>query len=515
MSAGPDGSLGVIWPDLPTFCELAETRRVIPVVYKLLADAETPIGLYRKLTDGQPGTFLLESAETGVWARYSFIGVAAAAMLTSTADQATWIGDPPVGAPQHGNPLAVLERALAELHTPRLEGLPPFTGGFVGSLAYDIVRYWERLPDGNPDEIGIPDVMLGLTRDLAVLDHSDATLTLIANAINHDDSPDRVEQAHAAAVSRLRAMTARLSLPTPASAAVTHPGPTAAAVQRTTQQEYLDAVLAGKDAVRDGEVFQVVVSQRFSMPCPVDALEVYRVLRATNPSPYLYLFRGVQAGPDGARIPVDIVGSSPEALVKAEAGQIMSHPIAGTRPRGVKPEEDNDLAEDLLADVKERSEHLMLVDLARNDLSRVCDPASVHVVDFMSVERYSHVMHLVSTVTGEQRDSAGAIDVLRAIFPHGTLSGAPKPRAMELIDQLEPVRRGIYGGAVGYFDFAGNLDLAIAIRTAVVKNQMAHIQAGAGIVDESVPESEDTECHNKAAAVVAAVHVAQQLHPVT
>jgi anthranilate synthase component 1 len=242
---------------------------------------------------------------------------------------------------------------------------------------------------------------------------------------------------------------------------------------------------------------------------------VYRALRASNPSPYLYLFRGMQVDHEGHQSPIDIVGSSPEALVKVDSGRVLSHPIAGTRPRAAKPEEDNALAEDLLGDVKERSEHLMLVDLARNDLSRVCHPASVNVVDFMSVERYSHVMHLVSTVTGDQRDGVTAVDVLRCAFPAGTLSGAPKPRAMELIDELEPVRRGIYGGAVGYFDFAGNLDLAIAIRTAVLKRGTAHIQAGAGIVHESVPESEDAECHHKAAAAVAAVRAAHTLWPPT
>lgn len=516
MSAGPDGRLGPVWPDLATFRELALDRRVIPVIRRVLADAETPIGLYRKLARSRPGTFLLESADAGVWARYSIIGAGSYAFLTSTADQVTWIGTPPAGAPTGGNALAALEATLAQLHTPPVPGLPPFTGGFVGSLSYDIVRYWESLPDDNPDEVGIPDIMLTLASDVAVLDHNDATLTLIANAINYDGSDARVDEAYADAVRRVEQMTAQVAQPAQSTVAVAHPESaqeTQPPEQRTTRAEYLAAVLAGKDAVRDGEVFQVVLSQRFSMRCPVDGLEVYRALRASNPSPYLYLFRGIQVDDDGRQSPIDIVGSSPEALVKVDSGRVLSHPIAGTRPRAAKPEEDNALAEDLLDDVKERSEHLMLVDLARNDLSRVCHPASVNVVDFMSVERYSHVMHLVSTVIGDQRDGVSAVDVLRCAFPAGTLSGAPKPRAMELIDELETVRRGIYGGAVGYFDFAGNMDLAIAIRTAVLKGGVAYIQAGAGIVHESVPESEDAECHHKAAAAVGAVRTAHTLRP--
>jgi len=509
VSAGPSRELGVVWPDLDTFRELARDRRVIPVVRRVLADAETPIGLYRKLARDAPGTFLLESAEHGgVWSRYSIVGASSMAILTEREGQTHWIGEPPAGVPTEGPPMDTLAETLRALHTPRLAGLPPLTGGMVGVLAYDAVRYWERLPDGCVDEIDAPALMMTLAQDLAVLDHTDGTLTLVANAINQDATDDRVDEAWADAVGRLDDMTRRLDVDAPSTVAVTRTEQVAPR-QRTLRDDYLAAVRTGLQAIRDGEVFQVVLSQRFELDCPADALDVYRCLRAGNPSPYMYLYRGLRA--DGTA--VDVVGSSPEALVKVTAGLVLSHPIAGTRPRGEKPEEDVMLAEDLLDDAKERAEHLMLVDLARNDLARVCEPGTVDVVDFMSVERYSHVMHLVSTVTGEQRPPATALDVLQAAFPAGTLTGAPKHRAMELIDALEPVRRGVYAGVVGYLDFAGDLDMAIAIRTAVISGGVAHVQAGAGIVAESIPENEDAECRAKAAAVLRAVNAANTLQP--
>lgn len=510
MSAGPGRELGTVWPSLDVFRELARDRRVIPVVKRVLADAETPIGLYRKLSHDRPGTFLLESAEHGgVWSRYSFVGASSAATLTEVGGQAHWLGTPPVGVPTDGPALAALAGTLEALHTPRLEGLPPLTGGMVGVIGYDAVRHWERLPEHAVDELGVPQLLMSLATDMAVLDHSDGTLLLVANAVNHDDTDERVDEAWADAVSRLDRMTAELEAPAPSTVAVTDVPGEVVPRQRTAREDYLAAVRTGLQAIRDGEVFQVVLSQRFDLDCPADAVDVYRCLRASNPSPYMYLFRCQT--PDGTGL--DVVGSSPEALVKVESGRVLSHPIAGTRPRGSKPEEDVWLGEDLLADAKERSEHLMLVDLARNDLARVCEPGTVDVVDFMGLERYSHVMHLVSTVTGEQRQGTSAIEVLQSAFPAGTLSGAPKPRAMELIDELEPVRRGVYGGAVGYLDFAGDLDMAIAIRTAVLRDGVAHVQAGAGIVADSVPESEDAECRAKAAAVLRAVATAATLRP--
>jgi anthranilate synthase component 1 len=391
-----------------------------------------------------------------------------------------------------------------------LPGLPPLTGGMVGFLSWDVVRRWERLPDTTADELGVPELSMSLATDLAVLDHSDATLLLVANAVNYDDSDKGVDEAWADAVTRLDRMTVELAAAAPSTVAV-HEVPTAVRPsERSTREEYLAAVGAGKQAIGDGEVFQVVLAQRFDLDCSADALDVYRVLRAVNPSPYMYLYRTTD--PAGRRL--DVVGSSPEALVTVTGGRVVTHPIAGTRWRGATSHEDIALAEELLADTKERAEHLMLVDLARNDLGRVCVAGSVKVVQFMEVERYSHVMHLVSTVEGDLAPGRAAFDVLQATFPAGTLSGAPKPRAMEIIDELEPVRRGLYGGVVGYFDVAGDLDMAIAIRTALLRDGVAHVQAGAGIVADSVPEREDDECRNKAAAVLRAVATAATLKSV-
>ena len=510
MSVGPGRELGTVWPTAQVFAELARDRRVIPVVRRVLADAETPVGLYRKLAGDRPGTFLLESAEHGgLWSRYSFIGADSRATLTEQDGQAVWLGEPPAGVPTSGRAVDVLDATLTTLHTPRLAGLPPFTGGMVGVVGYDAVRSWERVGGHAVDELGLPALTMCLATDLAVLDHSDGTLLLIANAVNYDATDERVEQAYTDAVARLDAMTRALSAPAPSTVAVTTRVEQPQPRHRTSREEYLASVQVALQAIRDGEVFQVVLGQRFDLDCTADALDVYRCLRASNPSPYMYLFRC--QGADGGRF--DVVGSSPEALVKVEDGQVFSHPIAGTRPRGDTPEKDVLLSEDLLADVKERSEHLMLVDLARNDLNHVCEPGTVEVVDFMSVEKYSHVIHLVSTVLGRQKPTTTAMDVLAATFPAGTLSGAPKPRALELIDDLEPTRRGVYGGAVGYLDFTGDLDLAIAIRTAVVKDGVAHVGAGAGIVAESVPENEYAECRQKAAAVLTAVATAGTLRP--
>ncbi|MFG1987734.1 anthranilate synthase component I [Streptomyces albidoflavus] len=491
--------------DLDTFRKLAQDRRVIPVSRKLLVDGDTPVGLYRKLAAERPGTFLLESAENGrSWSRYSFVGVRSAATLAARDGEAHWLGTPPAGVPTDGDPLAALRATIEILHTPGdlAEGLPPFTGGMVGYLGYDIVRRLEKVGDGGRDDLRVPELTMLLTSDLAVLDHWDGSVLLIANAINHNDLDTGVDEAYADAVARLDAMEADLARPVPAPPLALSESELPAFTGEWGGEAYRAAVEDIKERIRAGEAFQVVPSQRFETPCTASALDVYRVLRATNPSPYMYLFRL-----DG----FDIVGSSPEALVKVEDGRAMVHPIAGTRPRGATPQADQALAEELLADPKERAEHLMLVDLGRNDLGRVCSPGSVEVVDFMSVEKYSHVMHIVSTVTGEVAPGRTAFDVLTACFPAGTLSGAPKPRALQIIDELEPTRRGLYGGCVGYLDFAGNSDTAIAIRTALLRDGTAHVQAGAGVVADSDPAAEDTECRNKAAAVLRAVHTANRL----
>ncbi|MEV5466459.1 anthranilate synthase component I [Streptomyces griseoincarnatus] len=493
--------------DLETFRKLATDRRVIPVTRKLLADGDTPVALYRKLAAERPGTFLLESAENGrAWSRYSFVGVRSAATLTERDGQAHWEGTPPVGVPVDGDPLAALRATLRTLHTPRdlaqNLGLPPFTGGLVGYLGYDIVRRLEKIGPGERDDLKLPELTMLLTSDLAVMDHWEGSVWLIANAINHNDLETGVDEAYADAVARLDAMEADLARPVAQPPAALPPSELPGYTALWGGPDFQEAVEDVKERIRAGEAFQVVPSQRFETPCTASALDVYRVLRATNPSPYMYLFRF-----DG----FDVAGSSPEALVKVEDGQAMVHPIAGTRHRGATPQEDQALADELLADPKERAEHLMLVDLGRNDLGRVCEPGSVEVVDFMSIERYSHVMHIVSTVTGRVAADRTAFDVLTACFPAGTLSGAPKPRAMQIIDELEPSRRGLYGGCVGYLDFAGDSDTAIAIRTALLRDGTAYVQAGAGIVADSDPVAEDTECRNKAAAVLRAVHTANRL----
>ncbi len=511
---GPlDVALGETWPTLPGFREAAGSRRVVPVVRRFLGDGETPVGLYRKLAADRTGSFLLESAEhDGSWARWSIIGARSAAVLTSTGrgpDDGCWIGEPPAGVPTHGDPLQMLRETLRVLATPRVAGLPPLTSGLVGMLGWDVVHRWERLPWAAEDDLQLPELSLCLATDLAVLDHRDATVWLVANAVNHDGSDERVDEAYADAVARLDAMAADLARPTPSSAAVGAMVAGTPPASTRTREQFHDMVEHGKQAIRDGEVFQVVLSQRFSVEAGADALGLYRALRLTNPSPYMYLVR--LADTAGRRF--DVVGSSPEALVTVEDRTVIAHPIAGTRPRSGDPVVDAARAEDLLADPKERAEHLMLVDLARNDLGRVCEPGSVDVVEFMQIERFSHVLHIVSTVTGRLRPDADPVDVLTATFPAGTLSGAPKVRAIQLIDELEPTRRGLYGGVVGYFDLAGDLDLAIAIRTGVVVDGRLHVQAGGGIVADSTPEGEYEESRHKSAAVLTAQRRAAGMRP--
>ena len=510
----PDLTPGRTWPELDTFTVLARDRRVVPVVRRLVADGETPVGVYRKLAGDAPGTFLLESAEHGgVWSRWSIIGAQSRATLTERDGQAHWIGEPPTGVPTDGDPTAALRATLEALSTDPIEGLPPLTGGMVGAITYDAVRRWEKVPAELPDVLGVPELGMVLATDVAVLDHSDGTLLLVANAINYDATDERVEEAWRDAVERLDAMTERLAAPAPSTVATVDPDVAEAArgdvTSDVTAKRFEEIVELAKEDIRAGEVFQVVLSQRFSTPCPVDALEVYRALRRSNPSPYMYFVR--LPHPDGSVY--EVVGSSPEALVKVTGRRAITHPIAGTRPRGKTPEHDLALEEDLLADPKERSEHVMIVDLGRNDLQRVCDAGTVDCVEFMNLRRYSHVIHLESTVVGEMAKGVNAFDVLVATFPAGTLSGAPKPRALELVERYERSRRGVYGGVVGYLDFHGDMDMAIAIRTALVKDGVAHVQAGAGIVADSVPSLEQEETVHKAGAALAAVAAARALRP--
>jgi len=489
---------------LEEFREYAKSFNVIPVARKYLADTYTPLSLYKKLAGTRARTFLLESAEHGgVWSRYSFIGVNSQAVLTEQSGKAVWLGTMPNGAPTGIDPLEALAIAASHLRSPEIPGLPPLTGGLVGYAGYEIVRRLERLPELTQADLQLPEIAFMLTSDLAVLDHIEGTLTLICNAINWDGSADRVDEAYAAAQARLAHLEATLKTPTDEELLSPLSKSAPQYLRKTTSEEYCRSVEAIKEEIRSGEAFQVVLSQRFEMECHADPLEVYRALRVSNPSPYMYLFRFDDD--------VSVVGSSPEALVKIHGDEIMIHPIAGTRPRSDDPERDAAHAQELLADPKERAEHLMLVDLGRNDLGRVSTPGSVEVVEFMNIERYSHVMHIVSTVIGKLAPTKSAVDALLAVFPAGTLSGAPKPRAMEIIEEHEPTRRGLYGGTIGYLDFRGNVDTCIAIRTALITKGMAYVQAGAGIVADSVAASEDAECQNKAAAVLGAIASANAL----
>lgn len=486
---------------LDEFRDYAKNFNVIPVATTFLADHETPLTLYSKLAQDRENTFLLESAEHGgAWSRYSFIGVSSEATLTAKDGRAHWLGVKPAGAPSDIDPLAALQISSEQLRSPKIAGLPPLTGGLVGYMGYDAVRRLERLPELTRDELQLPEIAFMLTTDLAVYDHLKGSVTLIANAINWDGSNERVDQAYESALGRLEKMRSLLKQSLDSAVLDLPENSSPIFNPNFTQTEFENKVLAVKEEIKSGEAFQVVLSQRFTMECQADPLTVYRMLRLSNPSPYMYLFKFA----DG----LNVVGSSPEALVKVTGKEVMVHPIAGTRKRSSNPEEDLRIGEELLADPKERAEHLMLVDLGRNDLSRVCEASTVSVVEFMQLERYSHVMHIVSTVTGKLAAGHSPVSALYAVFPAGTLSGAPKPRAMEIIEENESVKRGIYGGAIGYVDFTGNLDTCIAIRTAVIKNGKAYIQAGAGIVADSDPTSEFEECLNKAAAVISAVAVA-------
>jgi anthranilate synthase component 1 len=490
---------GVTSPTRDEFAALDQA--MVPVTRRLLADSETAVGVYRKLARNRVGTVLLESAEQGKrWARYSFVGARSAGVLTERDGVTQWLGEEIPGLTDDlpTDPLDAVRVLARRLRSPRTADLPPLTGGLVGYLGYDVVRRLERLPDTSDPDLGMPELAMMLVTDLAVLDHTDGTVLLIANALAGEGYDE--------AVARLDAMAEALTTPTPPGVAVLAPTEAPAVTSNLAPGMFEDGVERVREHIRAGDAFQVVLSQRFEVPTRADALDLYRVLRATNPSPYMYLLRFA-----GRETPFDVVGSSPEALVTVTGTQAVVHPPAGTRPRGASEEEDVRLAESLLADPKERAEHVMLVDLARNDLGRVCVPGTVEVPDFMRVELYSHVMHLVSTVAGEVSEGHDALDVFDATFPAGTVSGAPKPRAMEIIESLEPTRRALYAGTVGYVDAGGDMDMAIAIRTAVLHAGKAYVQAGAGIVADSDPATEEAETRHKARAVINAIAAAEGL----
>jgi anthranilate synthase component I len=492
-----------------SFLRDADRSPIAVVSRKLFADSETPMGLYRKLETG-PGSFLLESADqAGVWSRYSFIGASCWGVITEHEDKTAWHslglaeGDA-FGADVPAAPLDAVAMLLDRWHTPDTDHTLPFPGGLVGYIGWEAVRHIEHLPHQPSLVHDVPWLSMALVRDLIIFDHHSsevelATLVPRITTLTADD--------YEAAVSRLDHMQSQLTTPTSSLLSVRNDPDTIDVPANMTTEDFHQMVDRAKDHIRDGDVFQVVLSQRFDVTLEATPLEVYRVLRSLNPSPYMYLLESI--GQDGK--PFHVVGSSPEALVTVKNSRVYSHPIAGSRPRGKTPETDHLIAEELLADRKEQAEHLMLVDLARNDLSKVCQAGTVEVTQFMEVERFSHIMHLVSSVEGSLSPGKGPVDVFRATFPAGTLSGAPKPRALEIIDDLEPDQRGIYGGVVGYFGLNGDTDLAIAIRTIWLSGSVATVQAGAGIVADSVNTLEYQETHHKAAAPLRAVLSANAL----
>lgn len=493
------------------FLELAGQYQVIPIVESVFSGTETPLSIFEKLALSQPGSFLLESAEAGVWSRYSFIGVQSHGFLTASDKSVTWkssSGANPL--PLDGESLAnlsgldALEKIQQGWKSAPVGDLPPLVSGLVGVLGWDTVHQIESIGPRKPKEMKTPELAVALIRDLVVVDHKDSSLKLVSNVYLEQGSDAALE--YEAAVERIRVMKQDLLEPSNPFMAEVELETEPTFSRRISDEDYMKLVERAKEHVVAGDVFQVVISQRFDTAVSASPLDVYRMLRAINPSPYMYLLNFVDA--DGE---FSVVGSSPEALVRVKEGKAVLHPIAGSRPRGMTVEADNALATELLGDAKEKAEHLMLVDLARNDLLKVCDASSVNVTEFMTVERYSHIMHLVSTVEGDIKDGVSAVGVVKATFPAGTLSGAPKPRALEIIEELEPTNRGLFGGVVGYFDFAGNADLAIAIRTAVIRDGVGHVQAGAGIVLDSIPALENQETLNKASAPLRAIHAANRM----
>ncbi len=495
-----------ISPDPERFLELAAEHTVVPVWTEVLADLETPVSAFLKLVGDDHG-FVFESVEHGErWSRFSFIGRDPVATLVLREGVVTVTGDPGIELDTDHGMLAALEQLLAAHSSPEIEDLPPLFGGLAGFLGYDVVREIEHLPDAPPDDHGMPDAVMSLIGSLAVFDHWRQRILLIESVMTGGLDRDGLLAARARAVGAVTAAAERLAEPL-AEPPAEPPDPTEdnpEVTSPTASGEYRRAVEVAKEHILAGDIFQVVLSQRFDLELGAEPFDVYRVLRQVNPSPYMYFLRT-----EG----VTLVGSSPEPMVQLRGRTVISRPIAGTRRRGVDDEHDRRLAAELIEHPKERAEHVMLVDLARNDVGRVAEFGTVRPDEFMTLERYSHVMHLTSQVSGTLRDGLGPIDVLRATLPAGTVSGAPKVRAMEIIDALEPVKRGPYAGVVGYLDWSGNLDTAICIRTMFVRADgvTASLQAGAGVVADSVPEDEDLECHNKAAALLAAIPAARRM----
>ena len=485
------------FPDQATFQKLSLQGNLIPVYREIMADMDTPVTAFKKLDDGR-FSFLLESIEGGEkWGRYSFLGSNPSRIIRSKGNTVEIIADGTTTSTTEQDPLDCIRTTLARYTPVEVEGLPRFFGGAVGYLGYDMIRHFENLPSAKPAILDTYDAYFLITDTIVIFDNVSQKIKVVSNA--HLDGNKTADQAYQEAAANIESIIKRLRMPLPTG--VTQPsGNKVNLHSNVSRNEFEASVEKAKEYVRSGDIIQVVLSQRFSGDLSADPLDIYRVLRTLNPSPYMFFLRLNDTV---------IAGASPEVMVRKEGRHVELRPIAGTRPRGATEAADARLAEELLADPKERAEHVMLVDLGRNDLGRVCTTGTVTVSELMVVERYSHVMHIVSNVQGELENQRDAFDLVRATFPAGTLSGAPKVRAMQIIDELEPVRREVYGGAVGYFSFAGNMDLAITIRTLLIKNGKVHLQAGAGIVADSDPATEWQETVNKGMAVIKAIELAE------
>ena len=499
-------------PDRETFKARARSHSVVAVTRSLLGDQITPVAMFSRICGGEPG-FLLESVDHGGrWGRWSFLGRRSGARLIARGTSLTVEGELPASVPTDRGVLAAVEALLAACEAAADESFPPLHSGVVGYLGYDVVREIERLPDAPPDDRGWPDAVVSVIADLVAVDHWSQRVTLVANAFVPPHADDALlDELYDDAVARLAAIASAGA--TPLDEPLVDPPASSdelpALVSSMSPGQYEAAVEAAKEHILAGDIFQVVLSQRFDLVTSADPFDIYRVLRQINPSPYMYFVREPE---------VTLVGCSPEPMVQLLGGRVISRPIAGTRFRGRTDEHDRRLGAELVEHPKERAEHIMLVDLARNDVGRVVEFGTERVDELMTLERFSHVMHLTSQVSGDLAEGRTPIDVLRATLPAGTVSGAPKVRAMEIIDDLEPVKRGPYAGVVGYLDFSGNIDTAIAIRTMLIDTEpgadgrrRASVQAGAGVVADSVPADEELETRNKAKALLAAVLPAEHM----
>ncbi|MDY0190619.1 MAG: anthranilate synthase component I [Desulfuromonas sp.] len=489
-----------IQPLYDNFVELTKVGNLIPIYVEILADMETPVSAFKKIDNGSL-SFLLESIEGGEkWARYSFLGSGSGTLFRSRGDDYEVLIDGViVEAGTCADPLNKLQQLMSRFTPVELPDLPRFCGGAVGYLGYDMVRYVESLPNSNPATVGSYDSCFFFSDSLLIFDNRLQKIKVVYNAYIEEGKDPR--SVYELGVNKIKALIEQLRTPLPRLPQTKLIDQPTVLTSNFSHDDFISAVEKCKEYVRSGDVIQVVLSQRFSAPCQVDPFDIYRSLRTINPSPYMFFLRFYDS---------IVVGASPEVMVRKEDDVVEVRPIAGTRPRGNTARDDLRMEQELLVDPKEVAEHVMLVDLGRNDLGRICQTGSVEVSEFKIIERYSHVMHIVSNVRGLLQPGLDSFDTFRATFPAGTLSGAPKIRAMEIIDELEPERREIYGGAVGYFSYSGNMDLAIAIRTLVVHKNTIHLQAGAGIVVDSDPQAEYQETLNKARGVLKAIEMAER-----